>query len=617
MDKRVCGPCLFDNTKKAVDGFCVHCVEYLCNACCHEHRKNTVTRGHKLLRDENTPQDDSVYQEIKRLRKCKTHPEKDVVFECSDHAQLICVTCFTHSHKKCEHIVDISSIDTTVVDATAKDLQTDLQQLEKRNTSATHVTDRKLSSLQQQKATIKKACSEFSEKVKNHIDSLEGDVYVEIERTIGQDISILQNDEISVKEIEKEISFTSDMMKAVHGYKSNLIQSIVRKTSEKKYRHIEKRLKDIQTRPFHEFSFEPENELTHFRSLGKIVSNETESDNMEKLSEEVMDAPTKTATGSTPEDNITKSKLSSEQVSVSSKSIETNTKRRKDAVKSFLEMKVSKTPQNINVKFSNDMDTCSIVACDVLPESVGSLIVLDSRNCKLKVLSGDFTLRHEANLPDQPLDMCLTNQIHACTAYICFSRIKTICFYRISQQGITDLRCFPTSNYAISITSSETMMFILSSVRNLFEETSARRVIEIRKTDGSQVSVLKSKVDFDKCTRIRMLDDNHLVCIDDTMINCYTLNTSKTEIMQRKWYYKHSKKINMKNASDVNFDDAENMYVCLKESQTVSQVNALDLWDSRTLCNVSNPLSIAMDSKSRRLFVGCMNDDSMYTYHFS
>ncbi|XP_052784310.1 transcription intermediary factor 1-alpha-like [Mya arenaria] len=331
MDKRLCNPCLLDEAKNKVDGFCVHCLEYLCSACCHEHRKNSGTRGHKILTDINIPQDDSVYQEIARLRKCKARPEKEVEFECSDHAELLCVNCFLNSHRKCEQIVEISFKETTAsLDTIAKDLPADVQQLDTRNTYVTQLTDRKLSSLQHQKTKVMKACSEFSEKVKKHIDSLEGDVNVEIEKTFGQDISMLQNDATALKVIQKEISFTKDMMKAVQGYESIVIRSVVRKTVDIKIREIDKSLENIKSRPCSCYSFEPEKKLIQFHSLGKLVTNElTESAilalDKEISSEAVIDAPmiVQNAAGSTPEDNTTASKLSSE--SVSSKLIETNT----------------------------------------------------------------------------------------------------------------------------------------------------------------------------------------------------------------------------------------------------------------------------------------------------
>ncbi|XP_052785034.1 uncharacterized protein LOC128220607 [Mya arenaria] len=620
MDKRMCKPCLFDNTKKEGDGFCVHCVEYLCNDCCREHRKNTGTRGHRVLKDENTPQDDGVYQEIKRLITCQTHPEKDVEFECSDHKQLICVTCFTHSHRECEHIADISSADTTPVDTTATDLQTDLQQLETRNTNVTRMTKRKLSSLQHQKTQVRKACSDFSKTVKKHIDSLKIDVDAEIERGIVQDISVLQNDETTIKETEKEISFIKNMIKAVDGFESNLIRSVVSRMVNIKIREIEQRLEGIQSTPVSQYTFEPEKELTHFNSLGRIVSSEMTElaflaiDEQQISSEEVMDAPTKTkiVTASIPEENTAAIKLSSES-STSDKSIPN---RSKDEVKSFLDMNVSETPQIINVKTSNDKEMCSIVACGILPESVGGLIALDSNNCKLKVFSETFAPLHEVNLSDQPLDMCLTLQNDACTAYICFPRIKTVSLYRISQMGITPSGCFPTKRHPISITSSGNTLLVLSTVRDLLQTPSAIRGVEIIRINGSQHSDLKSSFDLNKCTRIRMLNDFFLVSIEDISVNCYKLNGFKTETLQSKWSCKQGTHMKKK-PGDVEFDNAGNTYVCVKETHVIYQVNALDVRDSRQLCRVAFPLSLSMDSKLRRLFVGCMNNDNMYIYHFS
>ncbi|WAR28493.1 hypothetical protein MAR_014197 [Mya arenaria] len=64
-----------------------------------------------MLKNGNMPKDVSPFRAIRDLLKCNTHTENEVAYECVYHKQLICVSCLTGSHRKCDDIVDLGTSD--------------------------------------------------------------------------------------------------------------------------------------------------------------------------------------------------------------------------------------------------------------------------------------------------------------------------------------------------------------------------------------------------------------------------------------------------------------------------------------------------------------------------
>jgi len=103
-----CDACKFDDALVEATCFCVSCIEYLCQMCCRDHKRNKATRSHTLLENEKMPTDIEPFQRLHKMTKCEIHPEYEIAYECVDHKSGICVACLSESHRKCEHIHDFA-----------------------------------------------------------------------------------------------------------------------------------------------------------------------------------------------------------------------------------------------------------------------------------------------------------------------------------------------------------------------------------------------------------------------------------------------------------------------------------------------------------------------------
>ncbi|KAH3807240.1 hypothetical protein DPMN_135575 [Dreissena polymorpha] len=134
-----CQPCSFDDEEREASGFCVNCLEYICNDCSRDQRRNKITRDHVVLKGDEMPEDSTQFAKIKNLMKCPLHAENDISFECKDHGNLICVSCFTENHRKCEHVLDIAANE----DAKEFMMQAQLNQFEVLKTKCRILSEKK------------------------------------------------------------------------------------------------------------------------------------------------------------------------------------------------------------------------------------------------------------------------------------------------------------------------------------------------------------------------------------------------------------------------------------------------------------------------------------------
>ncbi|KAL4216711.1 hypothetical protein ACF0H5_024434 [Mactra antiquata] len=112
-DKQLCQPCSKKSANRAADIFCTTCREFQCEDCSKIHTIYAFMSDHKLVSvaDGQTHVSsidcDDIDVNIYRCTKHNRHFE----FYCQEDDALFCSKCAVTSHKKCENIVDIQSMD--------------------------------------------------------------------------------------------------------------------------------------------------------------------------------------------------------------------------------------------------------------------------------------------------------------------------------------------------------------------------------------------------------------------------------------------------------------------------------------------------------------------------
>ena len=85
------------------DGFCQNCSKFLCKSCCDNHDKRTGYMNHKILasgRRSNSSHADSASGAME-FRSCSNHSDRCSDILCLDHAQLLCNQCVSDKHATC------------------------------------------------------------------------------------------------------------------------------------------------------------------------------------------------------------------------------------------------------------------------------------------------------------------------------------------------------------------------------------------------------------------------------------------------------------------------------------------------------------------------------------
>ncbi|XP_053403960.1 uncharacterized protein LOC128558498 [Mercenaria mercenaria] len=106
-----CQPCSSDGDRMVAKGYCENCNEYLCATCLKVHRKQAMSRNHKVLEGGNMLKARMSSVTLNSCSElCVRHTNEIVKFYCSAHDVVGCGDCIVLDHKLCkvDRIQDIS-----------------------------------------------------------------------------------------------------------------------------------------------------------------------------------------------------------------------------------------------------------------------------------------------------------------------------------------------------------------------------------------------------------------------------------------------------------------------------------------------------------------------------
>ena len=94
----MCDPCKYSGTEKESSTFCDDCKEYLCSTCTESHKGLKLSRNHKLLLMKEMSE---VQTATSCIVFCDCIRNSTVTNFCVDHDEVMCQTCKTVKHAKC------------------------------------------------------------------------------------------------------------------------------------------------------------------------------------------------------------------------------------------------------------------------------------------------------------------------------------------------------------------------------------------------------------------------------------------------------------------------------------------------------------------------------------
>ena len=98
-----CEACLRDNIKEEGIDFCFSCNEKLCANCTKYHRRNLLTRDHKVVPLTETEKG-GLEPYFDQGEICGKHHGRLIEYFCDDHEEPCCTTCVCTTHRKCYQV---------------------------------------------------------------------------------------------------------------------------------------------------------------------------------------------------------------------------------------------------------------------------------------------------------------------------------------------------------------------------------------------------------------------------------------------------------------------------------------------------------------------------------
>ncbi|KAH3807220.1 uncharacterized protein LOC127835024 [Dreissena polymorpha] len=659
-----CQPCSFDDEEREASGFCVNCLEYICNDCSRDHRRNKITRDHVVLKGDEMPEDSTQFAKIKDLMKCPLHAENDISFECKDHGNLICVSCFTENHRKCEHVLDIAANE----DAKQFMMQAQLNQFEVLKTKCRILAEKK----ECDKNVLIKERQELEDKgralaadLREHLAGLEARFEKKLGNLFRFEIFKLLKETDMITEHQRTLDELNRLVATVgrHGSKKEVIivnkyiQDRLKKCAEeldqsdgKEQRHIKltqtfdkKKITSLATLTLMNESLEQTQnssdifpdacgpDVKHLKKEKEKKEGMHVKKKPNKTNDEVPKEETENKANPTKKVSRKKNKGAGSQGSSKQQTthIQTN-KKSTGNISSYIPRDLEPTEKtspdpnlfmnkclekkSFNIRYKTNVGTCYIIDCTMLSD--GQMAFLDYDNKSLKLCSQDFVIKMMLEFNDRPVSICSQSKMDGDTSkiFISFANSKQILHYKVTPTAMTKAGSFSISLYPICIRMVDESLLVLASDRKrhnysdgLPEDTV---VISLRGHNGKLIKEKKLNLSDSK---VILVSGSTLISAGRVIAGHHFDPQSDDWIGKQKWVLSTDQL-----APYVDVDTNGNVYVCSAYTDVVQQVMVSQIppfFNRAFLSGVKQATCLFVDSERQRIIVGAKLDEvEVYTF---
>ncbi|XP_045206076.2 uncharacterized protein LOC123558261 [Mercenaria mercenaria] len=612
--KLVCDPCLFDNTEMPAVGFCVICVEYLCQECCRDHKKSKTTRSHNILK-ENIPTNSQVFKTLKEMTSCSEHTDTQVSHICKDHKIHVCVMCIAGSHRRCKSVSELTNTDTSnlsKLDEVGKKL------LDIRNKSNSVKEKRKenMEALILDNSQIQCNISACADEVNNVLQQLKESALKSSNSLMDSEISRLTKDVAICNDVEKDIEMYTQILDATKQHISGVETGIIADSLGKKLLAMDTFLNKKQHIPDVQMKFTQNPILGQIRTLGNVTMHQKAPLELKSNTESAV-----------PSGYVSDEVIGDDDISSSSGSdVEDDKNDTEKKVKKQKQKGRIKDQGKYKIKASLDQSPCSIIGGFILPG--GNIVLVDETNRNIKLYTRNYKIMFYKPLEAQPTDVCRIGPKNFALVY---KDLKQIDKFMIEdrkpnaaqfKRGIKSVktiqleRSFKTryENYRITMYDKEIALLCktvgssIGSVR-----------LELRQESNNQLDLESSlpysnkeeQFDFNQCGMCST-PDGIVLYSKSTGLVCF-VRRRNMEVLMVKWKIDLHGKI--PNLERVIGDTYGNLFVCSTITGSVYQIAADDHSQITTVASrLINPVSLVVNDKIGKLLVGCENDDNLYIF---
>ena len=356
-----CEPCNYRGVNREAITFCRNCKEYMCHLCTESHKSQKMSRNHKLLdvKDMSGMQTSTVSDSF--IMSCDCDQTSLITHYCIEHDQACCSYCKILKHRKCQSITIGEKIK-SFSENQLKEIIQRVVRLKKEMDSFIRNRTTDLKHVQTMTAQCKSDIHTFRKELNSYLDILEDKVVKESEIHEAK----------YKQEISRHIETCSSTLKSLTSDKTLLVeaQATSKKTNMFAAHHkVSHRIESYESllNDFKQESVSPDLTFKRNEELRNLLKTVKELGQLTGQIEHKSSQNTNTL---------------------------------------FTELTVDSS-REVNIQLSSDSCCPDITGCTFMSD--GGVVLCDSNNSNLILLSDTFTVKERLHLDSRPFDVSPVN----------------------------------------------------------------------------------------------------------------------------------------------------------------------------------------------------------------
>ena len=548
----LCDPCRFGGIENNGSHYCKTCREYLCMNCKESHKRFKVSRNHTIVSSTDVAPDGQNASTFEVYCACDQSCE--VAIYCESHDEVVCMTCRSVKHRKCNVITLREKGSTYKI----SDIQTIIQNV--------HSLEEEIKQFQQDRDSDTERIESMIETSREKIKCLRKDFDVFMDT--------LENDMLSELKV-KATKMRFDVEQHIPTCTNTL------KSLDDDIKMLDDASKCSNTEMMFAADVKISKRLTELRAMMKDFQDEVKPQRLEF------------------EGNQTLLNLRHEVKALGTLRVSESQKTKTETA-NFLKMKVQNS-RKIQIKLPNDKKVPCIIGCTFMVD--GQLLLCDYNNYTIKLLNSTLRIIDNLVLDSRPFDISAVDSTRAVVTLPFFKQFKFIDIVpalKADKQIQMDKYC-----YGVAVVRDEFYVTCHDNPGNaeirVFDKngTFIRKVPDVNNTLSTlerpyyiAVSKTSSKI--------------YLSDWETSIVSCISVDGSLV------FNYQHA---DLKNPRTVLVDEEDNILVCEQDSYNIHVVTPTGQHHS-VLYTVQGRRdngcrSLAYRLMDRTLVIGLWEDDSL------
>ena len=599
--KQLCNPCLFDDTEEPAVGFCVVCVEYLCQGCCRDHKKSKVTRDHKIIKD-NLPEDASVFRLVKEMTTCKEHPDVQVSHKCQDHRLYVCVMCIAGGHRKCDHVIELQKERNVSKNGFLKTIE-ELDMIKKKSNDIVEKRRVNMNVITEEKNKIHEETASLLQQLQQNLVLLKQDIEIRSVSLTQNQLACMTKDIEVCEKLEKQGEVFEKLIDTAKEHFGCADLDIITGNIQEKLVGINQLLDEQQQKEEVHLKFNPNKSLGKLKTLGHLTVSrqkmplDNDNTDIEASSDELVEKGYQSQTSIPEQDDVVGGNKKTK--GKSTKPEAKKSRQRKKKTRKFM----ARTPE--------DAMDCFISGITILQD--GRVAVVDQDNRKIKVFSsGDFKLLVAHALEAQPVDIC---QVGPKTFSIVYKDVKLIDRFSVDGKSLKLERSWKTKYSNVAITKDDELYAVLCKAEGNNE---GQIYVQIRRDTDCKVlleaNIFKNEADDFGNDYYSICSKGNEIIVASKYVGIIIYRRTNLESLEvvRTLNANGDGSIDLRG---IHVDKDANLYACSPSSRSVYVSAATDYSSMKKIASgIESPTAVAVSQKKDRLIVGCHGDNYIHVF---